>query len=197
MDARTIATYNQMAREYDEETTDFWEEFPPTVIDTFADALTGTEVLDVGSGPGRDGLLLTERGLSVTCIDASQAMVDLSSARGLTSVVGDLLSLPFNTETFDGVWAYTSLLHIPKSDIPTALSEIHRVLKPGGIFMLGLVEGETEEYQLSRGVQEPRLFSMYQIPEVETLLKTHGFEAFFFEAILPRNTRYLHFVSRK
>lgn len=35
MDRQTIDTYNQMASEYDEETIDFWKQFPRTFLDTF------------------------------------------------------------------------------------------------------------------------------------------------------------------
>jgi len=50
MDNITIDTYNRTALEYDAETTDFWDLFPRTVIDKFAN-LTQDRVLDVGSGP--------------------------------------------------------------------------------------------------------------------------------------------------
>ena len=61
MDEKTIKTYNQMAKEYEDETVDFWKRFPRTFFDKFAELVKG-KVLDVGSGPGRDGLLLKERG---------------------------------------------------------------------------------------------------------------------------------------
>src|SRR5665811_46497 len=112
MDQRTIDTYNHTAGAYDEETSNFWNIFPRTIIDTFASMVHG-RVLDVGSGPGRDGLILQEKGLDITCLDASEKMVELSTSRGLNSVVGDFCSLPFQDAMFGGVWAYTALLHIP------------------------------------------------------------------------------------
>lgn len=197
MDAKTIETYNQLAREYDEETVDFWERFPRTFIDSFAAAVGKGSILDVGSGPGRDGLLLTEAGLDVTCLDASEAMVALSSARGLRSVQGDFLALPFQDESFGGVWAYTSLLHVPKAEIAKALSEIGRVLAPDGVFGLGMIEGADELYRESSGVGQPRLFSFYSKDELESLLRAHGFEPFYFDTFQPRSKNYLHFLGRK
>ena len=94
-------------------------------------------MLDVGSGPGRDGLILKEKGLDVVCFDASDAMVALSTSRGLESVVGDFCALPFLDESFDGVWSYTALLHVPKAEVETAFSEIARILKIGGLFING------------------------------------------------------------
>ena len=57
MDKKTINTYNATAKEYDEETADFWEKFPTTFIDAFKKEIKG-KVLDVGSGSGRDALIL-------------------------------------------------------------------------------------------------------------------------------------------
>ena len=91
MDQPTVDAYNAHAKNYDDDTIDFWEKFPVTFFDRFIELSNGS-VLDVGSGPGRDGLVFQQAGLDVTCLDASQAMVDLSTERGLKSVYGDLLA---------------------------------------------------------------------------------------------------------
>jgi ubiquinone/menaquinone biosynthesis C-methylase UbiE len=196
MDPQTIETYDKMAKEYDDGTIDFWDIFPRTIIDKFI-SLTKGKVLDVGSGPGRDGLLLKEKGLEVVCLDASEAMVKLSKEKGLESVIGDFNNLPFTEKTFDGVWAYTSLLHIPKKDIGKPLQEISRVLKTSGIFGLGLIEGNFEGYRESAGVNMPRWFSFYEKSEVEKLLVKHGFEIVYFEQFKKGSKNYLNFIARK
>lgn len=196
MDKKTIDTYNQMALEYDAETTDFWDRFPRTIIDTFATSVQG-RVLDVGSGPGRDGAILKEKGLDVLCLDASPVMVAFSRARGLESVVGDFCALDFPNESFGGVWAYTALLHVPKTQVETALSEIYRVLAAGGVFGLGLIEGDNEQYRESSGINQPRWFSYYQRKEIENLLQSHGFTIVYFDQFKPGSKNYLNFISRK
>jgi ubiquinone/menaquinone biosynthesis C-methylase UbiE len=80
MDKQTIDTYNKRAKEYDDETVDFWNLFPRTFLDRFIE-LSGKEIVDVGSGPGRDGLLLQQAGKEIVCVDASEAMVKLSEER--------------------------------------------------------------------------------------------------------------------
>ena len=196
MDKKTIATYNELAEDYDKETADFWERFPPTIFDNFI-KLTKGKVLDIGSGPGRDGLTLKNSGFDVTCLDASEAMVKLSTERGLYSVLGDFMSLPFEDKSFDGVWAYTSLLHVPKSEIGKALSEICRVLKASGIFGLGLIEGDTELYRERSGVNKPRWFSFYKKGEIEKLLSEYNFEILYFEEFQPGSKNYLNYVCKK
>ncbi len=194
MDRKTIDTYNHSAKEYDEETKDFWERSPRIIIDKFSELVKG-RVLDVGSGSGRDGLILQAAGLQVVCFDASKEMVKLSFERGLESVEGDFDDLPFSDDSFDGVWSYTALLHVPKSQINKPLSEIHRVLKRRGFFGWGMIEGTTEEYRTSLGVDKPRLFSFYTKEELEDLLKKHGFEIVYFEDFQPRPSKYLNFIS--
>jgi ubiquinone/menaquinone biosynthesis C-methylase UbiE len=196
MDQKTIDTYNELAKEYDEETADFWERFPRTFLDKFIELAKGT-VLDVGSGPGRDGLILREYGLTVTCLDASEVMIMLSKERGLVSVVGDFNKMPFPDASFDNIWAYTSLLHIPKSEIGKPLFEIRRVLKPHGYFALGLIEGDAELYRESAGIGKPRWFSFYKKEEVEKLLNDHEFKTVYFEQFMVKEKNFLNFITKK
>lgn len=198
MDQKTIDTYNKMAKDYDSETVDFWKHFPKTFINKFIEFTNKKgKVLNVGSGPGRDGLILKKEGLDVVCLDASKTMVSICIERGLNTVVGDFLNLPFTTSEFGGVWAYTSLLHVKKEKMRLALCEINRVLKPGGIFALGMIEGDKEEYKTSVGVDKPRYFALYTKSEIEKLLKECRFEILYFEQFRPRSNNYLNFISRK
>lgn len=196
MDKITIDTYNKSAQDYEDETKDFWDKFPSTIIDQFEKLCSKGRVLDIGSGPGRDALLLQERGLEVVCLDASSAMVELCKQKGLNAVEGDFMSIPFSESSFQGVWAYTSLLHISKKDLDKALIEIKRVLKPGGILGLGMIEGEQELYRHSSGIHLPRYFAFYSEKELTDILKKHGFKMIYFESFKPRNHQYLNYVCQ-
>lgn len=196
MDIKTINTYNKMAREYDEETVDFWDRFPRNILDTFVKLSSG-KILDLGSGPGRDGLLLKSSGLDVICLDASSEMVKIANERGLVSVEGDFLNLPFENEHFGGVWSYTSLLHVSKSEIEEAFKEISRVLKTGGVLGLGLIEGEEELYRESSGINMQRWFSFYTKEEIRELFSKFGFEEVFFQEFTPKTKNYLNFIAIK
>lgn len=197
MDIKTIQAYNQMAYHYDNETKDFWDKFPQTFVDKFVELVDG-RVLDVGSGPGRDGLILKRRGLDIICLDASEVMVKICQDKGLESVKADFNNMPFEDEVFNGIWAYTSLLHVPKSDIFTSLKELGRVLKLGGVLGLGLIDGKGEQYRKSIGVTMPRLFVYYTKSEIEKLLENSGFEILYFEQFKPHiKHNYLNFIARK
>lgn len=196
MDEKTIATYNQLAQAYDEETVDFWKTFPRSFIQAFANA-SGPNVLDIGSGPGRDARLLQNAGKNVVCLDASQTMIDICQARGLTTVLADFNHLPFDDASFDGAWAYTSLVHIPKAEIDTPLKEIHRILKPNGIFAIGNHEGDFEGYKESSHVPLPRWFSYYQKDELVNIVTKHDFSLVHFETFQPESKTYLNLIFKK
>ncbi|HEY5600505.1 MAG TPA: class I SAM-dependent methyltransferase [Patescibacteria group bacterium] len=196
-DIETLNTYNKYAVDYDKETKDFWEKFPTGFLDYFAGSIGKGKILDLGSGPGRDGLLLSNRGLDVVCLDASLSMTELTKSKNLISIQADLLKIPFKNESFDGVWAYTSLLHIRRKYFPQALSEINRILKPGGKLALGLIEGDKQGYFKSSEMQTRRFFTYYQFNEVQTHLKNQGFDLVFTQTFQPKSKKYLHFLASK
>jgi len=196
IDLVTIETYNQLAKEYDDETIDFWERFPGEFVDEFSKRISG-KVLNVGSGPGRDAVLLRDRGVDVTCLDASKVMISMTQLQGFTSVLGDFESMPFTDGEFDGVWAYTSLLHVPKAEIDVPMKEIRKVLKVGGVFALGMIEGGFDGYRASSGIDLQRWFSFYTKTEIEMLLEKYGFEVVHFETFKPKTKNYLNFIAVK
>jgi SAM-dependent methyltransferase len=88
-------------------------------------------VLDVGCGTGD----LTERlrrelGADVVAVDQSERMVELTRGRGIDARVADVQELPFPDGSFDAVVAAWVLFHVP--EVPRALDELARVLRPGG-----------------------------------------------------------------
>lgn len=94
-------------------------------------ACSPRRVLEVGGGDGwLSARLRDELGCDVTLLDQSERMVELARERGLEARVGDVQSLPFRDGSFDTVVAAWMLYHVP--DLDRGLSEIARVLEPGG-----------------------------------------------------------------
>ena len=104
---------------------------------------TGT-LADIGCGPGRLAFLIAQRhpGLHVIGVDAAEEMVRTAgsnaSSRGFSNRVefrlGDVGSLPMPDDSLDFAVSTFSLHHW--SDPVKGLTEIHRVLKPGGQLLL-------------------------------------------------------------
>ena len=95
-------------------------------------------VLEVGCGPGRDGEAIAAAGLAYTGVDLSPGMVEVARAAGLDAHVASATDLPFDDHTFDAVWSMSTLMHLDDAELEAALSEIVRVLVPGGLFAVGM-----------------------------------------------------------
>jgi SAM-dependent methyltransferase len=95
--------------------------------------LSPTAVLEVGCGHGRFAAALAEAGINVIATDQSPQMVEQATALGVTARQADVQDLPFADSAFDCVVANYMLYHVP--DLPRALGEIDRVLRPGGVLV--------------------------------------------------------------
>ena len=142
-DNPTIDAYNKYAQIYDEEVIEFWDNFPKEFLEQFVNSLPGKRILNLGSGSGRDAILLRDLGLEVVCVDGSQSMVDMTKKLGFESHLADFSQVDFPDESFDGVWAYTSLIHVPVREARQAIEKVHTILKPNGAFAFGAIEGNT------------------------------------------------------
>jgi len=115
--------------------------------------IVGSEVLDVGIGTGRASLPLLKKGLHITGIDSSQAMLDeckrLADNLPIQLRIGDVCALPFAEKSFDSLISLNVMTHFPHWR--EVLSEWCRVVKPAGrivfdiysIDHLSSVEGHT------------------------------------------------------
>lgn len=194
----TIATYDTYASVYDDEVIDFWQHFPVTVLDAFRQAVPGTKVVDVGSGSGRDAVLLRDRGLDVTCVDASKTMIGMTQALGFVSKQLDFAHMDFPANSFDGVWAYTSLIHIPKEQAATALRQLHDMLRPQGALLFGAIEGkEAKMVERSTMPDAMRYFKFYTAAELKELVTGCGFEFISEENYQPHSSVYLNQLYRR
>ena len=108
-------------------------------------------ILDAGCGPGSitAGLAAAVAGAGgeATGIDASPDAIDaartLAQERGVANArfqVADVHALPFADASFDAAFVHAVLQHLP--DPASALREIRRVLKPGGV--IGVADADIE-----------------------------------------------------
>ncbi|MFL5922123.1 MAG: class I SAM-dependent methyltransferase [Gaiellaceae bacterium] len=92
---------------------------------------TPRRVLEVGCGMGNFAeRVARETAAQVVATDLSPRMVELASERGLDARVADAQQLPFADAEFDCAAANAMLYHV--EDLDLALSELARVLTPGG-----------------------------------------------------------------
>jgi cyclopropane fatty-acyl-phospholipid synthase-like methyltransferase len=139
-------------------------------------------LLEIGAGPGRDSLFFQQNGLEVVATDLSPEMVKLCRAKGVTAYVMDFDSLEF-PELFEAIFALNCLLHVPKKDLPTILQRLHGLLKPNGLFYLGMYGGQDFEGIHEADQHEPkRHFSLYLNEQIQAIVGRF-FTPVYFQAI--------------
>lgn len=188
----TLRAYDTYAQVYDEEVIEFWSNFPKEFLERFKALLPGGRVLNVGSGSGRDALLLRELGLDVVCVDGSKSMVDMTRALSFESYHVDFTEIDFPAGSFSGIWAYTSLIHVPKAEAEKVVSNLRGLLTPGGAFTIGVIEG-TDEGMIERKTMPgtARYFKNYTAPELKAMVEPLGFKFEFEVPYQPHNKVYL------
>jgi SAM-dependent methyltransferase len=153
-------------------------------------------LLEIGPGPGHTSRYFQDKGLDVMCIDLSSAMVALCREKGLTAKTMDVLALDFLPGFFDAVFTLNTLLHIPKRHLPRALTNIRTVLKPNGLFYLGVYGGIDFERIWEDDPLEPKRFFSFHTDEQLRKRVSDTFTVLAFKAI-PHNGQDapLHFQS--
>lgn len=109
----------------------------------FRDRLaSGARLLEVGAGTGQDSAFFQQEGLVVVAADLSPVMVEHCRAKGIDAHVMDFLHLDFPAGSFDAVFAMNCLLHVPNHDLRAVLAAIRAVLRPGGLYFIGVYGGD-------------------------------------------------------
>jgi ubiquinone/menaquinone biosynthesis C-methylase UbiE len=102
-------------------------------LDVIRPLAEGRDVLEVGAGTGLIMEGLGDAPKTLTGLDISSGMLKKAEKRGFNVVQGSATDLPFEDATFDLAYSFKVLAHIP--DIEKALSEMSRVLRPGGMLV--------------------------------------------------------------
>lgn len=173
----TLNSYDECANEYAKSTEAL---HPHVQAKKFVKMLPKhAKILDIGCGPGRDAKVFEEQGLKVVGIDFSAKMIELAKqyTRQAEFHVMDIEKLAFPRDTFDGVWASASFLHISKKNILQVFENIHALLKREGIFYLSVKQGSGEMLAPdARYENRQKFWSFFEEEEIITLLKEAGFE---------------------
>lgn len=141
----------------------------------------GSRLLDAGCGSGQFAIAFAHLGCAVTAQDLSPAMVDRARDhardRGVEIAfrTGDITKLPDAPNAFDAIHARVVLQFVP--NVPAALREFRRVLRPGGRLFASVPGSLSPIYNRSwRRLTDPAHQSAnFMVPwELETLLEQGG-----------------------
>lgn len=142
MNNTTIDYYNQNASAYVESTVNV--EFSATQERFLSYLKPGTKILDFGCGSGRDTKCFLNKGYRVDAIDGSEEFCKRASEYTGIPVRNMLFSELNSNEEYDGIWACSSILHLPKSELSDVFEKIHMALKQGGVLYTSFKYGEFE-----------------------------------------------------
>ena len=147
----------------------------------------GASVLDMGAGGGEAIRLLQALGYDAKGIDLAPRHGEVAQ--------GDFLRLPHPDECFDAVLSQCAFF--VSGDVPGALREAHRVLKPGGKFMLSDVFSREPEPLLNAAG-----FDALTLEDMTDTWREYYFEALWrgedCGCVLPRGKcRYWLVIARK
>ncbi len=148
-------------------------------IDVFVKHLPGKKILEIGVGAGRDIKHFHKRSIDVDGIDYSKNFLEHCKKQfpKLNLRLGDIRTIDLPREYYDGIWAFASLLNMPKSDLKKLLPKLRNALKKKGALFISVKEGEGET--MIPDVAGRRLFSFYRLEELKKILEEKGFKAVF------------------
>lgn len=162
MNNKTLDYYNHHAQSFVSSTISV--NFKP-IQDKFINALRGKQVLDFGCGSGRDTRYFLEAGFCVTAVDGSEEMCRY--AREYTGIpVRHMLFQELDAQDkYDGIWACSSILHLPKNELREVLSKIVDALHNDGIIYTSFKYGDFE------GERNGRYFTDFSIETFTEFIK--------------------------
>ena len=164
----TLDYYNENARSFTEGTVnvDF-----TTTQHRFLDKLAPkSHILDFGCGSGRDTRYFLEQGYDVTATDGSTELCKLAGEYTGIPVKHLLFQELDEVNRYDGIWACSSILHLPVDELQDVLRKMAIALKEHGIiytsFKYGTFSGERNGRYFTDMTEETFSALLHQVPEL-------------------------------
>jgi SAM-dependent methyltransferase len=181
--AESNAGYDPVAEDYAREFCDEMSKkpFDRKMLDWLAEKVNGLgTICDLGCGAGQVAGYLFSRGIGVCGIDLSSEMI--KQARRLNPEIdfrqGNMLALTeVAGNTFGGIAAFYSIIHVPRPSLVAALQEMKRVSRPGGRLLLTFHIGQ-EDRHIAEWWNKPVSLDFYffETEEMKACLTKAGFE---------------------
>lgn len=160
-----IEYYNREAERYKEERNELVE-FTEIYKNFVKYLKPGCKILDFGCGSGRDSLYFKKSGYKVIALDGSPKMCEIT--RDLCNIeVKEMFFEDFiEKDTYDGIWACATLLHLPKEVLIKVLSNLAASLKDDGYIYTTFKYGNFE------GIRHERYFIDFTPETFSELIKS-------------------------
>lgn len=169
--ALNIDTYNKSAAQLAE----YFKGIGPRVRDiekglSLAGSPSKISVVEIGCGDGRDAQEIIKRVVSYIGVDPSDKLLEIARKNipNGNFVCADALAFDY-PKNIDIIFAFASLLHVSKLELPLVFKKIHEALRTGGILYLSLKERDHYEEELKNDEYGSRMFYYYNIEVIKKL----------------------------
>ncbi|MBC7565305.1 methyltransferase domain-containing protein [Candidatus Saccharibacteria bacterium] len=134
------------------------------------------QILEIGSGYGRDATYIEDKGFHVEKTDATQGFVDILVGKDPTSHTLNIVTDEI-ASTYDLIIANAVLLHLNDEQTREATKKIYNALHSQGTFAFTLKQGEGSAWQTNKDMA-PRFFNYWHKKDVVKILSDTGFTSF-------------------
>ncbi|MCR4658257.1 MAG: class I SAM-dependent methyltransferase, partial [Lachnospiraceae bacterium] len=110
----------------------------------------GGTILDFGCGSGRDTKYFMGKGYLVDATDGSEKLCEIAGRHTGIEVKNMLFSELDAESKYDGIWACSSVLHLPKRELKSVFAKMIRAVKPDGYIYSSFKYGNFEGYRNDR-----------------------------------------------
>jgi len=176
-----LSDRNRLSREYFLDIERQRYELQPHILEMLSKFdWRGKRVLEIGSGVGTDARIIIEKGggaytginIDRASTEATSRALQVFSLPGV-ALQGDATALDFPDGTFDVVYSFGVLHHIPEAE--KAAAEIHRVLKPGGKVLAMLYNRASINYVVEILFLRKAALRILSMPGAIAMLERMGF----------------------
>ncbi|MES2199050.1 MAG: hypothetical protein V4489_02645 [Chlamydiota bacterium] len=108
----------------------------------------------------------------MTCLEPAIELAKKAESKGLKVYPTTIQNFQ-EKKQYDSIIAISSLIHVPKAELPLQIEKIIQLLKPDGIFFMSFIEGEGEGIEDPTKVGRVRYFAKWKEEELECLLSPY------------------------
>lgn len=181
--ADLVRSYDSTAVRRDERGEPRWRDEHRIGLAATMRAERKTRLLEIGAGSGHSAAFFAREGFAVAAIDLSPLNIERCRAKGLDARVADFADLPFPDASFDAIWSMSCFMHAPDAELAKAVTEMDRVLMPGGIAVVGLWGGGGTTGFVDDDVHDPPRFFAWRTDDQITAAFGEAFVVEEFEII--------------
>jgi len=151
---------------------------------------SNAQIIEIGSGFGRDANYIESFGFKIERTDATESFVIFLQKQGNSAHKFNILTDAFYAQ-YDLVFANAVFLHFTPEELELALIKVHNALKNNGILAFSVKKGEGEEWTTAK-LGKPRYFCYWEESKMFALLKRIEFEV----VLLLEDERFLQLIVK-